>query len=318
MALSVIQKALALSVFGMSGYASSAAGAADNLNETMNLLLRASDNNGGKGMSPADCRLLDQLRTGDSESGRERFKSAAEKLWSKVCSHSTEDTTAVDTAASQQDVIVWDGQPVCRNSDERVLHCNHNPKTGRGLFVYAGSDSLYNSPTLVCAHFTASSRSPFDFLQETDSRCVVTEFDWRYESSRSDVNGLHTWVSSLIGSAALQIPALLKEQCSSVFSDSVYCTPTLVVLQEQDPTRMSFCGLKTHDQLFGIGPFLRITSSNSRWICESKSTLIPDKDSRLSVEERSCIPDHLGGLANDYCRLPYMPVARRPIRTYLP
>ncbi|MEN9810038.1 MAG: hypothetical protein RLZZ488_1605 [Pseudomonadota bacterium] len=317
MAQSVIPKALALSAFGISGYVSTVA-AADTLTETMNVLLRAADNNGGTGMSATDCRLLNRLRTDDSDPTLDRFKSVAEKLWSKVCSNTAEDNTAADSSAPQQDVLIWDGQPVCRNTDERVLQCQHNPKTGRGLFVYAGSHALQNSPTLVCAHFTASSRSPFDFLQETDSRCVVTEFDWRYESSRSDVRGLHSWVVSPIGSAALQIPALLKEQCSSVFSDAVYCTPTLIVLHEQDSTRMSICGLKTHDQLFGIGPLLRISSSNSRWVCESKSTLIPDQDSRLSVEERSCIPDHLGRLANDYCRLPYMPIARRPVRTYLP
>lgn len=318
MALSVIHKALAFSALGMSGYVSTAAGAADQLTETMNLLLRAADNNAGNGLSAADCRLLDRLRKDDSGPTRDRFATVAEKLWMKVCSNTAEDNSSAGPAASQQDLMVWDGQPVCRNTDERVLHCNHNPKTGRGLFVYAGSDTPENSPTLACAHFGASSRSPFDFLQETDSRCVVTEFDWRYESSRSDVHGLHSWVSSPIGSVPLQIPAVLKEQCNNVFSDAVYCTPTLIVLREKDATNLSICSLKTRDQRFGIGPLLRITSSSSRWNCESKSILIPDKDTRLSVEERSCVPDHLGRLQNDYCRLPYMPVARRPVRTYLP
>lgn len=318
MALSSIQRALVTSIFGMVGYFSTEATASGPLSDSMNLLLRAADNNVGNGLSLDDCRQLDELRTDAARPAHDRFKNVADRFWKKLCDDASEDGTAVQVDASPKDVQIWDGQPLCRTGDERILHCSHNSVTGRGLFVYSGSDTTQNSPTLVCAHFSASSRSPFDYLQETGSRCVVTEFDWRYESLRSDVRGVYNWQSSPIGSAALQIPALLTEQCSKVFSDAAYCTPTLIVLREKEETSISTCALRTHDQRFGVGPFLRINSSNSRWHCERKSLLVPNKDERLSVEERSCIPDEFGRIKNDYCRLPYLPVVRRPVRTYLP
>jgi hypothetical protein len=298
---------------------SSSAFASDSLADALNLLLRVSDEHGDQRPNPNDCRELSELvRGAQLAADLARFKKQASELFKKCnATHEEDDDTPTPVPVKAVDSS-WDGIPHCGLSDGRLLHCEHNPVTGRGLFALSSTSSPENSPTLVCAHFEASSRSPFDYLQEVASRCVVTEFDWRYEGSRSDVVGLKTWLKSPVGSAALRIPAVLREQCSQVFADSLYCTPTLVVLPERDSAQVTVCSLETRDYRFGFGPVLHVHSLNSRWTCESKSLFIPDKDERLSVAERSCVPDHLGRLMNDYCRLPYMPVSRTPVRTYIP
>ncbi|NBX18109.1 MAG: hypothetical protein EBR09_12170 [Proteobacteria bacterium] len=303
---------LCLIVFG-----SSSALASDSLDGALNLMLRLSDSNSPAIPAPEDCRMLGRIAGSAAASDElHRFKNQADSLIHK-CLSPREDDSSAAAQVSPQDAV-WDGVPLCGQDKTRTLLCEHNPLTGRGLFAYSSASSPENSPTLVCAHFEGTSRSPFDFLQEAGSRCVVTEFDWRYESSRSDVAGLKSWVKSPVGSAALQIPSLLKEQCSQVFGDSVYCTPTLVILPEKDPAQVTICSLETKDYRFTFAPVLQVNSLNSRWTCESKSLFLADKDQRLSVAERSCVPDHLGRLMNDYCRLPYMPVARKPVRTYIP
>lgn len=290
---------------------------AQQLSEMMNLFLRVADDNGGSGITAEDCRRLEEIAE-DLLDTQSRFRVMAKDLLEARCLKTVEDDHQQKSTDNSAGNAIWDGQPMCRDQNPRVLACEHNPSTGRGLFVLSGSDSPLNSPSLVCAHFEGVLRSPFDVSQEVDSRCVLTEYDWRYEGSRSDVQGMTTWVKSPARVSSLQIPMLLREQCQKVFADAYYCTPTLIILPERDPNNVSVCGLKTRDQVFGFGPILRIASSNSRWECESKSLLIPDKDVRLSVEERSCIPDHLGQLMSDNCRLPYMPVARKPLRIYIP
>ncbi|MEN9825415.1 MAG: hypothetical protein RI953_1160 [Pseudomonadota bacterium] len=288
------------------------------LDETLNFILMAADLNEGNAMSVEDCRRLDALASSKSKGATSRFTIVANKIHAERCARSPEnDPQNPYTTKSPLDET-WDGKPNCRQSDQRTITCSHNPVTGRGLFAYSGSSTPTNSPTLVCAHHETSSQSPLDMTQEINSRCVLTEFDWRYEGSRSDVFGMHNWLNSSKGAAALSMPGWLKDQCSNSFPDALYCTPTLIVLPESDPASLSICALKTRDYRFGLGPILRISSSNSHWQCESKSLLVPDKDQRLTVEERSCVPDELGRVMNEYCRLPYMPVARKPLRTFIP
>jgi hypothetical protein len=296
---------------------SSPAFASGQLTDALNLMLQLSDKDREFGLSHDDCRRLNEfaVRAKDVEELARFVKQAS--LLLKRCESGHEDDQAASLPAKVDDAT-WDGNPHCGGAGQRVLHCEHNPVTGRGLFVFSGSETPENSPTLVCAHFEATSRSPFDYLQEVGSRCVVTEFDWRYEGLRSDVFGLKSWLKSPVGRAALRIPAALRDQCTQVFADSVYCTPTLVILPERDPNQVTICSLETKDHSFGLGPVLHINSLNSRWTCTSKLLLIPNRDERLSVAERNCVPDHLGRLMNDYCKLPYMPVSRSPVRTYIP
>lgn len=298
---------------------SSMALASPDLDNSMNVMLRAADNNGGQGLSRDDCQQLKELSSESVSSELKRFNKVASEIVSTHCHRGAEDDSTQPQAAQPPvKVDLWDGKSRCLMDSQRVLQCEHNGASGRGLFVYSGSESYTNSPSLVCAHFAATGRSPFELYQEVDHRCVLTEFDWRYESSRSDVQGMKTWLKTEVAHSNLQIPASLAEQCQRVFPDALYCTPTLIVLRERNPDEVSICGLKTRAQLLGLLPLLRISSLNSRWACESKSLLSPDSDQRLSVEERSCVPDHLGRLMNNYCRLPYMPVARHPVRTFIP
>lgn len=290
--------------------------------EKLNLFLRAMEESPAVKIGAQDCVQLKEIAS-SLESGSSRFRSTAERFLRSSCdgegsqlAHQEDQ----DRPASKLDDpvnVVWDGVALCQTANERILHCEHKAGGGRGLFVYAGQDSLENSPSLVCVHYEATYHSPFEREQEVSARCVVTEFDWRYESSRSDVVGIKNWLSADVMHSPIQIPAALKQQCSSVFPDALYCTPTLIVFPETDSTRVGICQLKTHDRLFGLGPILRVGSWNSRWDCESKSLVIPNPDERLSVEERQCVPDHLGRQQKPYCRLPYLPVARRPLRTYL-
>ncbi|NBO38851.1 hypothetical protein EBU99_09735 [bacterium] len=315
-----------LSILACAALASPAlAGSQEEMSQAMNLLLRAADNNSGVGLTASDCASLHELASGVG-SAQTRFSRQAAELFAHACARkgdankATEDdpNSEPNNAPVSDADALWDGEALCPVGHERILECEHNGKNGRGMFVYSGSDSPVNSPTLVCAQFEATFRSLFEFGQEIDSRCVVTEFDWRYEAQRSDVYGMKTWLESEVSRAPLGIPAALKDQCQKVFSDALYCTPTVIILPEKDPSSLSICQLKTFDHVFGFGPFLHIGSSNSSWTCKSKSLLIPNRDERLSVEELSCVPDDLGQLMNPYCRFPYMPVAREPVRTFIP
>jgi hypothetical protein len=292
---------------------------AGEINHDLNLILRASDNNAGRGLSKEDCGRLGVLATtSDSVTGI-RFKGIAQKFFAKSCTQTPVGLLYSSALEGPADpIVLWDGVPICQTGNSQILSCQHNAKTGRGLFIYSASDSPERASTLVCAHFEATSKNPIEFLQEVDSRCVVTELDWRYEFVRSDVQGVNTWVSSPIGQTALQMPSFLREQCRDSFSDAVYCTPTLIALPEKDSSHLTLCSLRTQDYRFGLGPILTIASSNSRWECQSKSLIVPDKDRRLSVEERACVPDQIGQLMNVYCRLPYVPVARHPLRVFIP
>ncbi|MFZ9518852.1 MAG: hypothetical protein ACO3A4_00075 [Silvanigrellaceae bacterium] len=288
------------------------------LGESLNFLLKAADTSVANGLGGEDCQRLALFASKEVSGEKSRFSDVAARIFAERCMIAKENEPRTDDSLKSPIDETWDGKPMCRQGDERTIACSHNPTTGRGLFAYSGSSTPANSPTLVCAHYEMSALSPLDFVQEIGSRCAVAEFDWRYEGSRSDVFGIQNWVNSSKGAAALRMPGWLKDQCQMSFPDALYCTPTLIVLPERDATTLSVCALKTRDYRFGLGPFLRISSVNSAWHCESKSLLVPDRDQRLSVEERSCVPDDLGRVMNDYCRLPYMPVARKPLRTFIP
>lgn len=296
--------------------------ASQDVSSTLNLFLRAAQSNSGQRMIDSDCSELRTLAE-NRDANFSRYSKEAESFLQARCGAKSkgspvhEDQEPPQSTTPDLQDSVWDGTALCQTADERVLHCEHRGENGRGMFVYAGQPSLENSPSLVCAHFEATYRSPFELEQQVAARCVVTAFDWRYESQRSDALGIKTWLASRVNHSPLQIPAALKKQCAAVFPDALYCTPTLIVFPESDSTRVGVCQLKTHDRVFGLGALLRIGSWNSRWECESKSTLLPDEDERLSVEERSCVPDHLGQQMTPFCRLPYMPVARKPLRTYI-
>ncbi len=296
--------------------------ASQDVSSALNLFLRAAQSNSGQRMSDSDCSELRAIAE-NSDTNFSRFKKEAESFLQVRCGNERRGSLAYEDSippqAANPDLqdTVWDGTALCQTADERVLHCEHRGENGRGMFVYAGQSLLENSPSLVCAHFEATYRSPFELEQQVAARCVVTEFDWRYEAQRSDALGIKNWLASRVNHSPLQIPDALKKQCAAVFPDALYCTPTLIVFPESDSTRVGVCQLKTYDRVFGLGALLRIGSWNSRWECESKSTLLPDKDDRLSVEERSCVPDHLGRQMTPFCRFPYMPVARKPLRTYI-
>lgn len=295
--------------------------AAETPTSAMNAILSAGSRGANEKLSELDCDVLRSLQKESTENTK-RFQGLAEKLVNHRCNGpATENDSPVNQAADtidpDQKFQVWDGTALCRGSDERIHLCEHNPDTGRGLFVYSSRRSLENSPSLVCIHFESNYKSPFEREQLIDGRCVVTEFDWRYESARSDVYGIKNWLRKDVNHAALEIPAILKSQCSELFPDAIYCTPTFIVFPESDESRIGVCRLKTHDRVLGIGPILRVGRWNSEWVCESVSMLVPDKDARLSSAERECVPDHLGELKTSFCRYPYLPVARRPIRTFL-
>ncbi|MBM3383165.1 MAG: hypothetical protein FJY29_12110 [Betaproteobacteria bacterium] len=287
--------------------------------EYLDLFLRASENSQGESLMSEDClalRSLTEVQSTESVRWRKRAQTffqarCAEQLTGKM---GFEDAPALSDKSAD---AIWDGTALCSAGDQRLIRCEHRGENGRGLLVYAGRDSWDNSPTLVCAHVEATYRSPFEHEQQVAARCVVTEFDWRYEGLRSDVYGVINWLLQKAPHAPLQIPAALKSQCTEVFPDAIYCTPTLIVFPETDPTRVGICQLNTHDRVLGLGAILKIGSWNSHWVCESKSLIVPDMDSRLSVEERQCVPDHLGQHKTPYCRFPYMPVARKPVRTYI-
>lgn len=285
----------------------------------LDLFLRASELPSETTLSAEDCSALKNLSHSASRS-EVRLQKRAKEFFSAHCSQSgeakgaSEDNTPFSDKSGND---IWDGTAQCQTSDERLIHCEHRGENGRGLVVYTGRNSLENSPSLVCAHFEGTYRSPFEQEQQIAARCVVTEFDWRYEGMRSDVYGVKNWLYQKVAHSPLQIPAALKSQCAEVFPDAIYCTPSLIVFPESDTTRVSICQLNTLDRVFGLGAILRVGSWNSRWICESKSLMVPNQDERLSVEERQCVPDHLGQHKTPYCRFPYMPVARRPVRTYL-
>lgn len=297
--------------------------ASENPTEALNLFLRAAESSPKQQLSENDCESLKTLIS-SSKILDQRYKVQASDYHRLLCRHQNEsprnredDPLGQTQGSADPAHLIWDGTALCQTADERLLHCEHKPESGRGLFVYAGRSSLENSPSLVCVHYEASYRSPFELEQQVAARCVVSEFDWRYEASRSDVLGIKNWLQADVAHHPLEIPAALKEQCVSVFQDAIYCTPTFIVFPETDPTRVGICHLKTVDRVFGLGALLRIGSWNSRWECESKSLQVPDRDERLSVEERSCVPDHLGRQQTPFCRFPYLPVARRPVRTYI-
>lgn len=289
--------------------------------EILNLFLRATDGSLSGALSKEECSRLNEFSR--MQSGElARFQVAASQLLMQRCgeevlSHRHEDGSLQTQDKNPVSGDVWDGSAVCAQGHDQVLQCEHRAANGRGIFVYAGNATPENSPTLVCVHFEATYRRPFEREQLVDARCVVTEFDWRYEAVRSDVSGIGNWMMTPVNHSPVQIPAALKEQCSQVFPDALYCTPTLIVFPESSGKSVGICHLRTHDSILGLGALLKIGSWNSRWECESKNLDIPDRDVRLSVEERSCIPDHLGQQRNPFCRFPYLPVARRPVRTFI-
>ncbi|MEY2987250.1 MAG: hypothetical protein RJB13_771 [Pseudomonadota bacterium] len=287
----------------------------------LNALLAAGSLSVGESLKENDCEVLAAVLQ-DNQPGSRRFKEAAQATFDSRCRGKNEENDKGQVASDEpidhvQKFQIWDGDAICRTADDRIQACEHGSFNGRGLFVYSSSQSLENRPSLVCAHFELNYRSPFEYEQLIDGRCVVTEFDWRYESARSDVHGIQNWLKTDVNHSALEIPAALKTQCSLVFPDAIYCTPTFIVFPEPDDSRVGVCRLRTHDRVLGLGAIFRIGRWNSQWDCQSVSMLVPDRDSRLSVGERACIPDHLGQLQTSFCRLPYMPVARRPVRTYM-
>lgn len=289
--------------------------------EFLNLFLRATDGSSSGALSKEECGRLVEfslMKSGEIA----RFQMVASQLFMQRCGEEVRSRRQEDGSLQHQDRNpvsgdVWDGIAVCAQGNEQILQCEHRASNGRGIFVYAGRATPENSPTLVCVHFEATYRRPFEREQLVDARCVVTEFDWRYEALRSDVSGIGNWMTKPVNHSPVQIPAALKEQCSQVFPDALYCTPTLIVFPETSGRSVGICHLKTHDSILGLGSLLKIGSWNSRWKCESKNLDIPDRDLRLSVEERSCVPDHLGQQRSPFCRFPYLPVARRPLRTFL-
>lgn len=287
----------------------------------LNAILSAESIGPNEILAPAECDVLSSILI-DKRSESERFKKVAKAAFELRCVSQEKERDdskkdASDSPDPSKKFQVWDGSAVCRSSDERIQVCEHGSENGRGLFVYSSSRSLEIRPTLVCAHFESNFRNPFEHEQLVDGRCVVTEFDWRYESGRSDVYGIKNWLKSDVNHASLEIPAALKTQCSAVFPDAIYCTPTFIVFPEAEESSVGVCRLKTNDRVLGFGAFLRIGRWNSQWECDRVSMLVPDKDSRLSIAERECVPDHLGQLKTPFCRMPYLPVARKPIRTYL-
>lgn len=287
----------------------------------MNALLAAASLPVGEGMTHDDCDVLREI-VNDTRLDSRRYKEAAREIVEMRCSAQNRENDKAqgasdDTVDQTQSFQIWDGTALCRKSDERIQVCEHGAANGRGLFVYSSSRSLENRPSLVCAHFESNYRNPFEQEQVVDGRCVVTEFDWRYESARSDVYGIKNWLKAGVNHTALEVPAALKAQCSQVFPDAIYCTPTFIVFPESDETRVGICRLRTHDSVLGLGAILRIGRWNSQWECQSISMAVPDRDTRLSTAERQCVPDHLGQLQTPFCRLPYLPVLRRPVRTYM-
>ncbi|NBW82318.1 hypothetical protein EBR21_11245, partial [bacterium] len=220
------------------------------LDETMNFILMAADVSDGAAMNSEDCLKLDFLASSNGAENHSRFSALARSIYTERCARSPENDSQKPDSAKPPVDETWDGKPICKDSDRRTIACSHNTITGRGLFAYSGSSGPINSPTLVCAHYEISSRSPLDFTQEVDSRCVLTEFDWRYEGSRSDVFGMHDWLNSSKGATSLSMPGWLKDQCSRSFPDALYCTPSLIVLPESDPSSLSICALKTRDYHF--------------------------------------------------------------------
>lgn len=283
------------------------------LESSLNLVLRTADNNAGGGVTRDDCLSLQRL---SKQQGR--FQILSERILSQRCAPISENGQKQNDTSQKVTDLPWDGKPFCKKDSSRMLECDFNSATGRGLLVLGSSDSPENSPSLICAHFAATSRSPLEYLREINARCIRAEYDWRYENTRSDIRGMLAWVNSPVGHAPITIPASLIDQCQTTFSDAFYCTPTLIVLPELKPSSLTTCALQTMDYALGLGPILRVSSLNSAWKCESKSLLTTDVDQRLSVEERSCVPDDLGRLMNHYCRLPYMPITREPWRTYVP
>jgi hypothetical protein len=289
----------------------------------LNALLASESLSEGEILAESDCNALASVLQ-DKQPDSYRFKEVVSEAFDLRCKNKDQENDkaqgqddASDSVDRSQKFQIWDGAAQCRSGDERIQVCEHGSANGRGLFVYASSRSLENRPSLVCAHFESNYRNPFEHEQVIDGRCVVTEFDWRYESARSDVYGIRNWLKSEVNHSALEIPAALKAQCSQIFPDALYCTPTLIIFPESEESRVGVCRLRTHDRVLGLGAILRVGRWNSQWDCQSVSMLVPDKDSRLSSAERECVPDHLGQLKTPFCRLPYMPVARRPVRTYM-
>lgn len=321
MTCSVASKETNLLVLSLALLSSHPTFASDFSSSVLNALLAAESLSSGEDLAKNDCSALAAVLQ-DSQAHSQRYKEVAREAFAEHCKNKGEEKdksqdAPSDTASQSKNFQVWDGAALCRSSDERIQVCEHGSSNGRGLFVYSSTRSLENRPSLVCAHFESNYRNPFEHEQLIDGRCVITEFDWRYESARSDVYGVQNWLKSEVNHTALEIPAALKTQCSQVFPDAIYCTPTFIVFPESDESRVGVCRLQTQDRVLGLGAILRVGRWNSQWDCQSISMLVPDRDSRLSTAQRECVPDHLGEIQTRFCRFPYLPVARRPVRTYM-
>ena len=152
------------------------------------------------------------------------------------------------------------------------------------------------------------------------SRCLVSSADWRAYASnvgpdlsaRSDVQGLLTWMYQDSYMAPMAMPGSLYSQCRDAFSDSLFCSPSLIVLPTQVPEQVDVCKLDSRRSALNLG-IIKISSGSSKWTCTRTDLRLQERDEILSTQEENCVPNMLGQV-DPQCDLPYIPRAQQPIR----
>ena len=256
------------------------------------------------------------LRMDGQERALESLKDQLRLLLQRNCNsvHENEVVTFESDAfiAFSNDDSTWKTQPVCDPS-RKTIECRYNHDTGRGIFIFE-QPSTYSKPNfLVCAQSTGEWSSLFGSGYAIASKCQASSLYWRgYQSvaadrpMRNDVKGVKAWPLREGQGVPIQFPQPLADICQTVFPDSAYCTPSLLVLRATDKVDvLDACHLKTRRSSTKF-LFIRVSSENSKWVCERFDLSRTVEQRRLTSKERQCIPDMWGHVSKS-CALPYIP-----------
>ena len=122
---------------------------------------------------------------------------------------------------------------------------------------------------------------------------------------RSDLKGLFNWIDKKTKYDPVKIPKPLMTQCSEVFKDAYFCTPTLIVLPTTEDDVVDICSMKTKNIDVRV-PFLRVVKANSKWDCKSVDMKVPTFKEKLDKDDHLCVPRDSGKIKKS-CLLPYIP-----------
>jgi hypothetical protein len=214
---------------------------------------------------------------------------------------------------------VWTDEPLCQVSNKNTMSCKYSHKNERGLFIFKQPTAKSFPNYLVCAQSADQSGGIFASGYAIKSRCEVSALHWQgytnldpNQEMRSDVQGLLKWTSQPTVSRPIAMPQLLADQCTSAFSDALYCTPTLLVLPTLSSQELDVCGLQTEKWALGIS-YISISANSSKWKCKRHNLAAVVKDEVLPLSESQCVPNFKAEYDNS-CDLPYIPRSQEKIR----